>query len=136
MPNATAKSKSTKSAKTSTETTATEQKAEETPVTLKTSEVAEAIGTTQRTFRIFLREQKMGVGNGNRYSFTKTDVEKLAPKFKQWESDKAAERERKRKERESRLGSSEDAMMNDAKAKEAEAQSSTPADDNVTEEAA
>jgi hypothetical protein len=43
--------------------------------------IAEELDITPVQFRIFLREQGVGVGRGKRYKFTKKQAEKLVKKY-------------------------------------------------------
>lgn len=54
---------------------------------MNTAEVAEALGTTPRTLRQFLRSPAstfVAVGSGARYDFTKADLPTLKKKFAEW----------------------------------------------------
>lgn len=58
-----------------------------------TATLAEALETTPRTLRKFLRSEGMGVGKGSRYALpaSKREVTALAKKFAAWEAAKAPE---------------------------------------------
>jgi predicted transcriptional regulator len=43
--------------------------------------IADELGITSVQFRVFLREQGIGVGRGNRYKFTEKQAEKLVKKY-------------------------------------------------------
>jgi hypothetical protein len=62
---------------------------------LSTKQVAEAIGTDAKTFRVFLRSQELGVGAGKRYAFEQKDVAPLKTKFNAWTKEREAARKAK-----------------------------------------
>jgi len=56
---------------------------------MDTSEVAQILGTTARTLRVFLRSTHstfVPVGSGARYDFTEREVETLKKRFEGWQS--------------------------------------------------
>jgi hypothetical protein len=60
---------------------------------LTTAQVADALSTTPRTLRKFLRSDASGiegVGKGSRYSITATQVRSLRSKFAKWDEARTA----------------------------------------------
>lgn len=51
-----------------------------------TAEIAERVGTTPRQFRRFLREEGLGVGQGQRYELPggKRDLNSLTKRYTEW----------------------------------------------------
>lgn len=66
-----------------------------TATTLTTAEVAEALETTPRELRKFLRSEGAGVGKGTRYALpgTKREINALAKKFAKWDEARNAAKE-------------------------------------------
>lgn len=60
-----------------------------TPDTLTTKQVAEALGTTAKELRVYLRTASKGVGSGKRYAFTAKDVPALKTGFDKWTKERA-----------------------------------------------
>jgi hypothetical protein len=63
--------------------------AEKTPEALTTKQVAEALGTTPRELRAYLRAASRRVGSGKRYAFTTKDVPALKTGFDKWSKERA-----------------------------------------------
>jgi RNA binding exosome subunit len=89
---------------------------------LSTKQVAEAIGTDAKTFRVFLRQSKQGVGSGKRYAFEQKDVAPLKKKYNAWV-----------KEREEKAKAAKEKAAAEKKAKE---QDSTPSEQPADEKPA
>jgi hypothetical protein len=64
------------------------------PAELTAPQVAKQIGADPKAFRRMLRKSGRGIGQGNRYSFAKSEVAKLRKEFAAYEK---AENERKAK---------------------------------------
>lgn len=64
---------------------------------LTSREVADAIGTTPRQLRVFLRasEHYTNAGAGSRYEFTSSDVGPMKTRFEAWTKQKAEEKARR-----------------------------------------
>jgi hypothetical protein len=88
--------------------------------TLSTKQVAEAIGTDAKTFRVFLRSQELGVGAGKRYAFEQKDVAPLKKKYNAWV-----------KEREEKAKAAAEAKDQEATVED---ESSTPPEDELAED--
>lgn len=60
--------------------------------TITTAELAEALDTTPRELRKFLRSEGAGVGKGARYALpgTKREINALAKKFAAWDEARKA----------------------------------------------
>jgi hypothetical protein len=89
--------------------------------TLTTKQIAEALGTTPRELRVFLRASKdySNAGSGGRYAFATKDVGPMKTRFTAWQKD----REEARK-----------AAVEKAAAEAQAAEESTPEAEEVTED--
>lgn len=58
--------------------------------TLTTKQIAEALGTTPRELRVFLRASSdyQGVGSGKRYAFETKDVGPMKTRFETWRKER------------------------------------------------
>ncbi|OLF04710.1 hypothetical protein BLA60_39505 [Actinophytocola xinjiangensis] len=85
--------------------------------TLTTKQIAEALGTTPRELRVFLRASSdyQGVGSGKRYAFETKDVGPMKTRFETW-----------RKERDEAKAAAKEAA--------AKVEEPAPADDDEVEE--
>lgn len=62
------------------------------PDELTAPQVAKEIGADPKQFRRFLRATGRGIGQGNRYSFQKSELKKPRTEYTKWEKDQEAKR--------------------------------------------